>query len=69
MQLHCHSFLLLLIKLIDFSIKRHFLRFIALSHPTHANWVQIVLWKLLAADVGGVEGIGAIGAVFEKVFF
>ena len=39
-----------------------------LSHPTHANWVQIVLWELLAADVEGVEGIGAVGAVFEKVF-
>ena len=34
-----------------FPIKRHFLRFIVLSHPTHANWVQIVLWKLLAADI------------------
>ena len=61
MQLHCHSFLLLLIKLIDFPIKRHILRFIVLSHPTHANWVQIVLWEFLAADVEGIEGIGAIG--------
>ena len=40
-----------------------------LSHPTHANWVQIVLWELLAADIEGVEGIGAVGTVFEKVFF
>ena len=40
-----------------------------LSHTTNRNWVQIVLWELLAADIEGVEGIGAIGAVFEKVFF
>ncbi len=40
-----------------------------LSHPTHANWVQIVLWKLLAADIERIEGIGAVGTVFEKVFF
>ena len=43
--------------------------FNVLSHPTHANWVQIMLWELLAADVEGVEGIGAVGTVFEKVFF
>ena len=40
-----------------------------LSHPTHANWVQIVLRELLAADIEGIEGIGAVGTVFEKVFF
>ena len=28
-----------------------------------------MLWELLAADVEHVEGIGAIGTVFEKVFF
>ena len=27
-----------------------------------------MLWKLFAADVERVEGIGAIGAVFEEVF-
>ena len=27
-----------------------------------------MLWKLLAAEIERVEGIGAIGAVFEKVF-
>lgn len=27
------------------------------------------MWKLLAADIDGVEGIGVVGAVFEKVFF
>ena len=28
-----------------------------------------MLWKLLAADIEGIEGIGAVGTVFEKVFF
>ena len=28
-----------------------------------------MLWKLLAADIEGVEGIGAVGTMFEKVFF
>lgn len=28
-----------------------------------------MLWELLAADVEGVEGIGAVGTVFKKVFF
>ena len=28
-----------------------------------------MLWELLAADIEGVEGIGAVGTVFEKVFF
>ena len=28
-----------------------------------------MLWKLLAADIERVEGIGAVGTVFEKVFF
>ena len=27
-----------------------------------------MLWELLAADVEGVEGIGAVGTVFEKIF-
>ena len=27
-----------------------------------------MLWELLAADVEGVEGIGAVGAVFKEVF-
>ena len=27
-----------------------------------------MLWKLLAADIERVEGIGAVGTVFEKVF-
>ena len=28
-----------------------------------------MLWEFLAADIEGIEGIGAVGAVFEKVFF
>ena len=27
-----------------------------------------MLWKLLAADIEGIEGISAIGTVFEKIF-
>ena len=27
-----------------------------------------MLWELLAADVEGIEGIGAVGTVFEEVF-
>ena len=27
-----------------------------------------MLWELLAADIEGVEGIGAVGTVFEKIF-
>ena len=28
-----------------------------------------MLWELFAADIEGVESIGAVGTVFEKVFF
>ena len=28
-----------------------------------------MLWELLAVDVQRIEGIGAVGTVFEKVFF
>nr|WP_296991260.1 hypothetical protein [Prevotella sp.] len=27
-----------------------------------------MLWELLAADIEGIEGIGAVGTVFEKIF-
>ncbi|WP_417098089.1 hypothetical protein [Leyella stercorea] len=27
------------------------------------------MWELLAAEIEGIEGIGAVGTVFEKVFF
>ncbi|WP_304231395.1 hypothetical protein, partial [Phocaeicola plebeius] len=40
-----------------------------LSYSTNRNWIQIVLCELLAAEIEGIEGIGAIGTVFEKVFF
>ena len=40
-----------------------------LSHSTNSNWIKIVLGELLAADVERIEGIGAVGTVFEKVFF
>ena len=28
-----------------------------------------MLWELLAADIECVEGIGAVGTVFEKILF
>ena len=28
-----------------------------------------MLWELLAADIERIEGIGAIGSMFEEVFF
>lgn len=28
-----------------------------------------MLWELLAADVGRIEGISAVSTVFEEVFF
>ena len=28
-----------------------------------------MLWKLLAADIERIEGIGTVGTVFKKVFF
>ena len=28
-----------------------------------------MLWELLAANIERIEGIGAVGTVFEKVFF
>lgn len=27
-----------------------------------------MLWKLFAADIEGIEGISAVGTVFEKIF-
>jgi len=40
-----------------------------LHHPTCPDGIDVVLGELLAADVEGVEGIGAIGAVLEQVLF
>ena len=30
---------------------------------------SIAIWKFLAADVESIESVGAVGAVFEEVFF
>ena len=38
-----------------------------LHHATGVDGIEVVLWELLAADVEGVEGIRAIGAVLEEV--
>ena len=40
-----------------------------LPYSTNRNRIKIVLWELLAADIECVEGIGAVGAVFEKILF
>ena len=29
------------------------------------RWIQIVLWELLAADIERIEGIGAVGEVYD----
>ena len=38
-----------------------------LHHPTSSDGIDVVLWELLAADIEGVEGVRAIGAVLEQV--
>ena len=40
-----------------------------LHHPTCPDGIDVVLGELLAADVEGVEGIGAIGAVLQEILF
>lgn len=30
---------------------------------------SVTIWKFLAADVERIESVGAVGAVFEEVFF
>ena len=69
MQLHCHSFLLLLIKLIDFSYKTAFPPFYCIisPHPRKLGTNRAV--ELLAADVEGVEGIGAVGRCSRRSSF
>jgi len=39
-----------------------------LQYPRHREAESIVIREFLAADVEGIESIGAIGAVFEQVF-
>jgi len=29
----------------------------------------VVLWEFFSSDVESIEGIGAVGAVFEDIFF
>ena len=36
-----------------------------LSYSTNRNWIQIVLWELLAADIESIEGISAVGTVYN----
>ena len=40
-----------------------------LHYSSCPDGIDVVLWELLAANVKGVEGIGAIGAVLEQVLF
>ena len=35
----------------------------------HGEGEAVVEGELFAADVEGIEGVGAVGAVFEQVFF
>ena len=39
------------------------------NHPRNIDREGITVWELLAADVERIEGICAVGAVFEEVFF
>ena len=41
---------------------------IALNKSRHRQRERIVERKFLAADVEGIESVGAVGAVFEQVF-
>ena len=40
-----------------------------LHHASGVDGIEVVLWELLAADVEGIEGIGAVGSMFEEVLF
>ena len=64
----CHNVLLLFGAKIRFYSDTFDIMGIFLSHhPTSSDGIDVVLWELFAADVEGVEGIGAIGAVLEQV--
>ena len=41
----------------------------ASNHPRNINRESISVWEFLATDVERVEGICAVGAVLEEVFF
>lgn len=38
-------------------------------YTRHGEGEAIVVRKFLASDIESIEGIGAVGAVFEQVFF
>lgn len=40
-----------------------------LHHTTYRYIHGVVDGELLATDVEGIESVGAVGAVFEEVFF
>lgn len=40
-----------------------------LENTTHWHSHDILDRKILATDVEGIESVGAVGAVFEEVFF
>ena len=40
-----------------------------LHHTTNRYVHDVVNGELLATDIEGVESVGAVGAVFEEVFF
>ena len=39
-----------------------------LRYSRHGEGESVVVWELLAADIEGIESVGAVGAVFEQVF-
>ena len=41
----------------------------SLHYTTHTYWVSVMLCELLTPYKDGIESIGAVGAVFEKVLF
>lgn len=45
------------------------MRFTTSNHAACGERKRVVVRELLAAGVESVEGIGAVGAVFEEVFF
>lgn len=40
-----------------------------LNNTAHRQREGIVEWELFATDVESIEGIGAVGSVFEQIFF
>jgi hypothetical protein len=46
-----------------------FMRDFRLHHATHRYVYDVVDGELLAADVEGIESVGAVGAVFKQVLF